>query len=223
VPTRADELLAEGLAVLQLVARRIARRLGHRIPLDDLMALGHPALIEITRSYNPARASFNAYARIKLRWAILDGIRRETRWRTERARACALSASERYAETEREGAGEAPQSQQACEEQLGRILSGHAAAMALGMSVARPDVDGAVAAGGESPEDGAARAELADAVRRAVRALPERERALIERHYYEGERFDRIAQDLGISKSRASRLHAQGIERLGDVLRARER
>jgi RNA polymerase sigma factor for flagellar operon FliA len=90
--------------------------------------------------------------------------------------------------------------------------------MALGLVASHGDV-AALPDEADSPEESASRAELAQAVRRAVQELPERERALVERHYFDGERFDRIAQDLGISKSWASRLHAQAIGRLSEQLR----
>jgi RNA polymerase sigma factor for flagellar operon FliA len=91
--------------------------------------------------------------------------------------------------------------------------------MALGLLSGHGDV-AAVPDAADDPEERASRAELAQAVRHAVRELPERERALVERHYFDDERFDQIAQDLGISKSWASRLHSQAIERLGELLRA---
>jgi len=37
---------------------------------------------------------------------------------------------------------------------------------------------------------------------------------LIRRHYLEGERFDHVAAELGLSKSWASRLHTRAIGRL---------
>ncbi|AUX21030.1 RNA polymerase sigma factor [Sorangium cellulosum] len=215
-----DQLIHEGLAVLHQTARRIARRLGRRIPVEDLIALGHPALIEIARTYDPSRSTFGAYAATKIRWAIFDGIRRETRWRSAAARASALAASARFAEGR--GADDdagAPATQEAYAARLGGLLAGHAAAMALGMAAAHGDV-AALPDAADSPEECASRAQLAQAVRHAVRELPERERALVERHYFDGERFDQIAQDLGISKSWASRLHSQAIERLGELLRA---
>jgi RNA polymerase sigma factor for flagellar operon FliA len=221
VRTEIDRLLAEGMGVLQVVAKRIARRLGHRIPAEDLMAVGRPALIDIARTYDPTRSRFTKYARVKLTWAIIDGLRRETRWRSEHARAAALGASERYAEATAPAEELPPEPQEQCERQIGELLAGHAAAMVLGLTATPEDVGASLPDEGDSPEECAAAAELAADVRRAVQALPERERALIERHYYGGERFDLIAQDLGISKSRASRLHAHGIEQLSRALRDR--
>jgi RNA polymerase sigma factor for flagellar operon FliA len=90
--------------------------------------------------------------------------------------------------------------------------------MALALSCARNDVDRAPDSTA-NPEESFARAEIADNLRRAVRELPERERALVERHYFGEERFDHIATDLGISKAWASRLHAGAIELLAKHIR----
>jgi RNA polymerase sigma factor FliA len=218
VPSPVDPLVNQGMSVLQQIARRIARRLGRRIPVEDLVALGHPALLDVARTFDPSRSSFSAYASAKLRWAIFDGIRRETRWRSAAARAGALAASTRFAEGRAaEDDAETPPTQEAYAARLGGLLAGHAAAMALGFAASHGDV-AAVADGADSPEERASHAELSRAVRQAVSALPDRERDLIARHYFDGERFDLIAQDLGISKSWASRLHAQAIERLSGML-----
>ena len=56
-------------------------------------------------------------------------------------------------------------------------------------------------------------------VRRAIGDLPEQEAELVRRHYLEGERFDLVAKDLGLSKSWASRLHTRAIVRLTKRLR----
>lgn len=224
MPSDADRLFAEGMNLLQVVARRIWRRLGRRIPIDELLAHGRAALLEVIQSYDPGRASFHVYARSKLTWAILEGVRRETRWRTELGRAMALAASEHFADgtREQESAREVNDEPEAYARELGELLAGHAAAMVLGLVAPSDGPDPPLLDEAESPEERTATAELAAAVRRAVHELPERERILIERHYYGGERFDRIAQDLGISKSRASRLHAQGIAALSRALRQDE-
>jgi RNA polymerase sigma factor for flagellar operon FliA len=45
------------------------------------------------------------------------------------------------------------------------------------------------------------------------------EAELVRRHYLQGERFDHVAQQLGLSKSWASRLHTRAIRRLSRRLR----
>ena len=53
----------------------------------------------------------------------------------------------------------------------------------------------------------------------AIAALPDEEAQLVRRHYLEGERFDHVAQSLGLSKSWASRLHTRAMQRLAKRLR----
>jgi DNA-directed RNA polymerase specialized sigma24 family protein len=47
-----------------------------------------------------------------------------------------------------------------------------------------------------------------------VQELPRRERLLVIGHYFHERRFDRVAEELGISKSWASRLHRRALRRL---------
>ncbi|MBA3821142.1 MAG: hypothetical protein H0X17_19815 [Deltaproteobacteria bacterium] len=48
----------------------------------------------------------------------------------------------------------------------------------------------------------------------ALAKLPARERELVTKHYWEGKNLLEAGAELGISKSWASRLHAQAVERL---------
>jgi RNA polymerase sigma factor FliA len=217
--TEAD-LIREGLPVAEAVAKRMARRLGGLIQLDELHSIAKLKLCDLVRLYDPSRAAFTTYVAAKLKWAILDEVRRQTHGRSATARLNAVLASERFGDvfdTEldpRDG----PPAVEDWQARLSAMLEGHAAALAIGLVQSRADVMG-VADGAASPEEHAARAEVAERLRRSVEALPERERALVERHYYDGEPFDAIAEDLGISKSWASRLHERAITRMGKALR----
>jgi RNA polymerase sigma factor for flagellar operon FliA len=213
-----ERRVREGRPLLELVARRVARGLAGQVRFDDLVALGWPALYEAARSWDPSRSKFTTFAAMKVRWAILDGVRRETHGRALKGRATALAASERFgaAALPAEPLPDEPLPDDAAQAELRALLDGHAAALAFGLVAAVGDMADAVDAS-ESPEERTARAQFAVAVRRKVAALPERERALVERHYYEGEQFDAIAKDLGISKSWASRLHAQAMKRLAEA------
>ncbi|MBP6631458.1 MAG: RNA polymerase subunit sigma-70, partial [Kofleriaceae bacterium] len=49
---------------------------------------------------------------------------------------------------------------------------------------------------------------------------PERERQLLEKHYFEGKNLLEAGAELGISKSWASRMHAQAVDRLRQLIAA---
>jgi RNA polymerase sigma factor for flagellar operon FliA len=214
------DLVHQGLPVVQAVSRRIARRLGGTVPIDDLAGIGNLALVEVARSYDPSQASFPAYAATKLRWAILDGLRRETHARNVSVRAVALLASERLSEAwaDEQAASDEPTTIEQDQEALADLLGAHAAALALGLTAGPPDPE-LVNLIGQTPEEALSRAQTVERIHAAVSALPDRERALIERHYWGGDQFDAIAKDLGISKSRASHLHKDAIVTLADAMR----
>lgn len=220
-----QRLVQRGLPLVELIARRVARRIGGRVELDELGAIGRAALVEIVADYDPGKGVFEAFASRHLTWATYDALRANKRGLI-RARARALAASQQYSEGLRDA--EPPSrpaslddvpTEEESQVKLASLLEGHAAAMALALSCAHNDVDRA-ADSTANPEESFARAEIADNLRRAVRDLPERERALVERHYYGEERFDHIASNLGISKAWASRLHSCAIQQLAKQLRA---
>lgn len=220
---RLFQLVQEGLPVLRHVARGLARRLGGDVEVDELIALGHPALMEVARTFEPHRSKFSTFAALKMKWAILDGLRREARARPSwtRARVAAVARSERLAEDACAAEMERgiPVTEDACKARLRALLEGQAAAIALGLTVEREDTVERIPDSVDSPEETASRSELRRDIRRAVGTLPDRERALVERHYFGGEPFDEIAKDLGVSKSWASRLHASAIGKLAEALR----
>src|SRR5262245_46669905 len=196
--TEAD-LLREGLPVAEAVSKRVAWRLGRLAEVDDLLSIAKIALYDVIRSYNPARAAFAVYAAAKLKWAIFDEVRRQTHGRSEAARINAVIASERFGEAfDAELAPrDEPPSMEDWQARLTAMLEGHAAARAVGLCHSSVDVMRVpdVAA---SPEEAAARSEIAALLRRSIELLPERERTLVERHYYGGEPFEAIAASLGI-------------------------
>lgn len=214
-----ERRVREGLPIAEAVARRMHHRLGGVLGADELLDVAQPALLEAARSHDPERAPFGAYLVMKLKWAMLEEARKVKRKRRTAARATACMALERLAEAdEEEPKGTAgPTTEAEDQERLAGFLAQRAAAMAVGL-VSVPDTE-RHGAEDENPEERLAREELRRALRSAVEVLPERERALVERHYFAGENFDVIAGDLGLSKSWASRLHARAMESLAGTLR----
>jgi RNA polymerase sigma factor for flagellar operon FliA len=64
------------------------------------------------------------------------------------------------------------------------------------------------------PGDDLDRARWTARLRAAIAQLPDRPRALVTRHYFEGKSLLEAGAELGVSKSWASRLHAQAVDRL---------
>lgn len=119
-------------------------------------------------------------------------------------------------------AASAPGTPQAADCALADHLANLATAMAIGMiaTPVRGEDDSMTGLSPlQSPEDAASDSEMRENIRRALQELPKQEAELVRRHYLEGDRFDEVAKDLGLSKSWASRLHAKAIARLAKRLK----
>jgi RNA polymerase sigma factor (sigma-70 family) len=76
---RRNELIEQHLDLVRAIAANVKRSLPPSFELDDLIAVGCIALVESADRYRPSEhggAPFSAYARFRIRGAILDSVRR---------------------------------------------------------------------------------------------------------------------------------------------------
>jgi RNA polymerase sigma factor for flagellar operon FliA len=74
-----NELAEAHLHLIEPIARRLAATLPASFALEDLIGAGRVGLVEAARRYRPqdhGGAPFSAWARVKIRGAMLDSIRR---------------------------------------------------------------------------------------------------------------------------------------------------
>jgi RNA polymerase sigma factor for flagellar operon FliA len=145
---------------------------------------------------------------------MLDGVRSMSSLpRSIHAKLRALEAGHVATEgAAEEGTAQRAASADEADARLGSYLAGIATAVALGV-LGTPDAVSGEAVDPTPPADEAlGRAETLAAVREAVAALPEQERHLVQRHYFEDVRLDEASQEIGLSKSWGSRLHWRAIE-----------
>jgi RNA polymerase sigma factor FliA len=215
------------LDLVESMVRRIARELGPGVELDELRSFGREGLLDAARRFDPERGvPFRGYASFRVRGAIIDGVRSNARLpRRAHERLSGIVAGARASEGMLEDAF-APPPPGATTEDADRALAEHLAAMATAVAVGLlsttvyGESNERVPLSPEaSPEEALARAETLELVRRTILELPKEEAELVRRHYLEGERFDEVAKDLGLSKSWASRLHTRAIKRLTEKLR----
>ena len=121
---------------------------------------------------------------------------------------------ETYDEEDASSAARTPEDADA---RLTSYLAGIATAMTVGV-VAAESAAGSAEGEAATPEDLVANAELSDRLRAIVAELPDRERAIIERHYFGDETLEAAAASIGLSKSWGSRLHARAIESIARAL-----
>lgn len=212
------------LGLVDIIARQVARSLGPRAELDELVSTGREGLLDAARKFETQRgSSFRAYANYRVFGAIIDGVRkmsgvpRRLHERLLAEQAAGLVAQERIGSSPRlDGLGD-----QELEEGFTDHLAALATAAALGAE--RPaDADPFESWGGD-PEEAFARAELLARVREAMKTLPVDDAEIIRMYYLEGYTLEQIATNMEISRSWACRLHGRAMERLAERLAAVDR
>ncbi len=215
------------LDLVDIVARQVGRAVGRATELDELLSFGREGLLDAARRYDPERGvPFRGYASFRIRGAIIDGVRSLSRLpRRAHERLRGFEAASRVSE----GAIEdlhAPAAPMTVRAQAEQALADHLAAMATAAAMgliaetARGDEGELLnVSPADDPEEATAKAELLALLRSAIETLPPDEATLLRRHYLNGDRFDHVAQELGLSKSWASRLHTRAIGRLSKRLR----
>ena len=213
------------------VARRAAQlvypRVRDHVSLEELVAMGNEGLAEAAQRYEPDRgAAFGTYAWYRVQGAILDGLRRSSHLpRRVWAKLVALRAASEYLEHRAErDAGAAKTGAPA--RTGGEALAAVKDALATIRTVYVTSLEALQDSGFDPAEDRAppderiAAGRLASRLREALDRLPEKERQILTKHYWEGKNLVEAGAELGISKSWASRLHAQAVEKLRTIVDA---
>jgi len=222
------ERFNQHLMLVDIVARQVKKGSDAQTEFSELQNFARAGLLDAARRYDPARGvPFGAYARLRMRGAVIDGLRSLASLpRRVHERLRGLDAAHRYSEGLEEDVLCAPRSpgtsSAEAEQALSDHLAGMATAMAMGLvakTVLQGDGEHEAVAISPDPEALVAQAELAARLQTAIAELTEQEATLLRRHYIEGERFDHVAADLGLSKSWGSRLHTRALQRLSRKLR----
>nr|HEX4319179.1 sigma-70 family RNA polymerase sigma factor [Kofleriaceae bacterium] len=222
-PRARDELVEAHLDVARKAASMIFPRVSQYVDYEELVALGNAGLVEAAQRFDPARGvPFGAFAWYRVQGAIVDGLRRATNLpRRQWAQLVALRAAGEYLENRSErdaGAATRGAPELSRVEALSRVQDALAAIRVM-FTVS-------LDAASEVPLDQRAPAEALDLQRasgrlsRALAALPDKQRELMTKHYWEGKNLLEAGVEMGISKSWASRLHSQAVDKLRALLAA---
>ncbi len=191
---------------------------------DDLLAFGQQGLLEAAGRYDPAQGPFRRFAYFRVRGAMIDGLRKMGPWTRRGYERISMiraldSASESVASSE---GSPTPLSPDAAAERLRQHMASMVTAVTLGV-FAEHAHEGAELTSKDpvgSAEELLAERRLREAVQEALAELPEPDGSIVRRHYLGGERLDLIAEEMGFSKSWASRIHSRALKKLGARLRS---
>jgi len=221
------ELVEHHLDVARRAAAMIYPRVREHVEFDELVALANTGLAEAAQRFDPERGvAFTTFAWYRVQGAIIDALRKSAQLpRRVWAQLVALRAASEYLEQrgERElgarKAGTPPA-------QGGDALASVKDALSAIRTMYLTSLETLQEKGFDAPEDAPAgedrvdEGRLARRLRIAIRRLPDKERELVTKHYWEGKNLLEAGAELGISKSWASRLHAQAMERLRTLVDA---
>ncbi len=202
-------------------------RVRDHVAFDELVALANAGLAEAAHRFDPARGvAFSTFAWYRVNGSIVDGLRKATNLpRRTWAKLVALRAANEYLETQAErqrGAasqGTAPATGADALAQVQQAMSAIRTMYMTSLEAMRDQGFDAVADAPAAP-DRLDTARLAARLKEAIDRLPDRERQLVTKHYWEGKNLLEAGAELGMSKSWASRLHAQAVERLRAIVDA---
>ena len=220
-------LVENNLDLAHKAARLVYPRVRGHVELEELVALANAGLAEAAARFDPSQgASFRTFAWYRVHGAVVDGLRKATHLpRRTWNRLVALRAAGEYLENQGEreaGAQRRGAAAPSTADALRGIQDSLSAIRTMYMTSLAALVEaGLEPAGDEDPvEDRIDRARLAARLVAALDTLPERERALVKMHYWEGKNLLEAGAELGISKSWASRLHAQAVQKIRAALEA---
>lgn len=220
----ADELVRRHAPLVRRIAYHLMGRLPPSVDVDDLVQAGMIGLLEAARNYATDRsASFETYAGIRIRGAMLDELRR-TDWTPRSVHRKAREVAEVVRQIEHETGTDAEDAEVI--RRLGisameyhQILADAASARLLSLT-APDDAEGggatldAVDHAGLAPHERAEQEGMRTALVQAIGGLPEREQLVMSLYYEQELNLKEVGAVLGVTESRVCQIHGQALIRL---------
>ncbi len=221
-----EHLVRDHLGLVGHLAREAAARLPRHLDADDLVGAGSLALVQAARAFDPGLGvPFARFASTRIRGAMIDHMRQRdwaTRSVRSRARSLATAAEEltkalHRAPSDAELAAAAGMTEQEVRE----VMQGTDRASLLSLDPLATGDEG-LGAGiqdrAPGPEEALVAAERLGYLRDAIAELPERSRRVVTGYYLEDRQLTEIAEELGVTQSRASQLRSEGLDLLKEAL-----
>jgi len=225
-----DQLILKELPSVYYIARRIFERLPQHVVFEDLVHAGVVGLIEAVRSYDVSKSvPFNAFAKFRIRGAILDSLR-ELDWGSRPLRRKGRRMEEAIA-TLSAKLGRQPEEDEIAAEMGVSIEKLHEIALRLdGLTLVSQQVNSLFDSSGtqdliesapshdENPYDLCLRTEIKERLAEAIGTLSEKEQLVVSLYYREELTMKEIAKVVQLGESRVSQIHAIALPKLRAAL-----
>jgi RNA polymerase sigma factor for flagellar operon FliA len=220
--TNPEEPFIRYAPFVKKIAYHLMGRLPSNVQIEDLIQAGMIGLIEAVKNYDAAQgASFETYAGIRIRGAMLDEVRSGD-WTPRSVHRKQRELSEAMRKVENRKGADARDHEVAAELGIGlneyhHILADAASARIFSLDAADDDEDSYenyVPSQDEDPHQSLERMNFKNALTRAVKALPSREALIMSLYYEEELNLREIGEIIGVSESRICQIHGEALLRL---------
>jgi RNA polymerase sigma factor for flagellar operon FliA len=219
-------LVMQHADLVKRIAYHLAGRLPPQVEVDDLVQSGMIGLLEAAQHFTAGRgASFETYAGIRIRGAMLDALRKldwAPRSVHRKARAAAAAIREVEARTGREANDADVATQMGVSlEHYHEIIQDALGCQLLRLNDSEDGEDSTLDRlpdNGPDPQGQTLEDARRQAVIDAINRLPERERLVLSLYYEQELNLKEIGAVLKVTESRACQLHGQALVRLKSLL-----
>ena len=221
-PRNYDELMTRYAPLVKRIAYHMMGRLPSNVQLDDMVQAGMIGLFEALKGYDMSRgASFETYARIRIRGAMIDEVRRGD-WTPRSVYRKSRQLSEAIREVEEREGRDAKDSEIA--ELLNMDIKEYNNLVKEAAGCQLLSYEDIVSTGGSKDEASASQAQgpykelYEEDFKRGlvdrIASLPERERLVMALYYEEEFNLREIGEIMGVSEGRVCQIHGQALVRL---------
>lgn len=212
------------LPLVKTVVGRLQMSLPSHVSGEDLYSAGLVGLLDAVRNYNrKLGSSFETYARVRIRGAIFDELRRmdwvprsiHTKAKKVQEVTKQLEQRKGRVPTEMEMASALHMSLHDYRQLLEQIRPATFVCLDATINHESDDSPSQYEAmadpSQENPLDGVARREMAGFIAERLALLPEMQRKVLALYYFEDLRLREIAETFGLTESRICQIHSQAI------------
>lgn len=226
--SRADTegMTRQHASLVKRIAYHLCARLPSSVQVEDLTQAGMIGLLEAIKHYDKSQgASFETYAGIRIRGAMLDEVRRNG-WAPRSVHRKSREASQAIRQVEAKVGREATDAEVA--ETMGLSLLEYHTILAEASShrlLSIEDDESALQVEADATEStdpylGVQMQKYQAALAEAIETLPEKEKLVMAMYYEQDMNLKEIGSVLGVSESRICQIHGQAIIRLQGKLRS---
>lgn len=225
-----DQRILDNVHLVKIIAIRVYEGLPVHIELEDLIQVGVMGLLEAAEKFDESKnVSFPAYAKHRIRGAILDSLRqmdwasRDQRKRVRQMEAAVHSLSVTLCRhpTEAEIASEMGVELNRWQRMMGE-LQGHGAVSISSRPAGQDDalLPELPASTGDHPDTTCRRSQIGAILRDVVDALPLRYQKVVKMYYNDEMTMKEIGAHLGVNESRISQIHKAALRKMANLLTA---